>query len=89
MKFIASKKRFIVAMLLSLMVASCRRSRFCRRPGRSTCPRCCRGNSCTGRSGAQPIRRAPTPAAPQDDRGDSAGAPTADDLNNLGPEPLA
>jgi Amt family ammonium transporter len=83
MKFVASKKRFIVAMLLAMMVAIVGGAVF---------------------ADDQPAPAAPAAAAPvlapdpsggntggvADVVGASAGAPTADDLKNLGPkEPLA
>jgi Amt family ammonium transporter len=83
MKFVANKKRFIIAMLLAMMVAIVGGAVF---------------------ADDQPAPAAPAAAAPAlapdpsgantggaaDVVGASAGAPTADDLKNLGPkEPLA
>jgi len=90
MKFIASKKRFIVAMLLSLIVAVVGGMVFADEPAVPSAPAAAAATAAPAAPALQPDPSGANTGGAADIVGASAGAPTADDLKNLGPkEPLA
>ena len=90
MKFIASKKRFIVAMLLSLMVAVVGGLVYADDQAAPPAPAAAAATAAPAAPALQPDPSGANTGGAADIVGASAGAPTADDLKNLGPkEPLA
>ncbi len=88
MKFIASKKRFIVAMLLAMMMAIVGGLVFADEPAAPPAPAA--AAAAPAAPALQPDPSGANTGGAADIVGASAGAPTADDLKNLGPkEPLA
>ena len=88
MKFIASKKRFIVALILSLMVAIVGGLVFAEDQAAPPTPAA--AAAVPTAPALQPDPSGANTGGAADIVGASAGAPTADDLKNLGPkEPLA
>ncbi len=90
MKFIASKKRFIVAMLLSLMVAIVGGLVFADDQAAPPAPAAAAAAAAPAAPALQPDPSGANTGGAADVVGASAGAPTADDLKNLATnEPLA
>jgi len=88
MKFITSKKRFLVAMLLAMMVAIIGGLVFADEPAAPPAPAA--AVAAPAAPALQPDPSGANSGGVADIVGASAGAPTADDLKNMGPkEPLA
>ena len=86
MKFITSKKRFLVAILLAMMVAIIGGLVFADEPAAPVAA----ATAAPAAPALQPDPSGANTGGAADIVGASAGAPTADDLKNLGPkEPLA
>ena len=90
MKSIMSKRRFIVAILLAMTVAVIGGLVFAEEPAAPTAPAAAAATAAPAAPALQPDPSGANTGGAADIVGASAGAPTADDLKNLGPkEPLA